>query len=99
MLLRDYFNSFITSTETVNYPGTKLVGVAFKLRERIEERNSLLSLHRQKSVVHDAYVVVICIFKIKAVNFPNVIQPNAFQLFFVSHYPFDPFFSFFFPSK
>ena len=53
MLLRDYFNSFNLYTQTTNYPGTKLVGVPFKLRKRM--KNSLPWVH----VLHKTLNLVI----------------------------------------
>ena len=44
--------SRLTFTETVNYPGTKLVGVAFKLRKRMKNSPSCVHvLHKTLNLV------------------------------------------------
>ena len=47
----------LTSTEMANYPGTKLVGVAFKLRKKM--KNSLCS-HSPKNLEFGHFTLLFC---------------------------------------
>ena len=52
VLLRDYFNSLNFYKNGEHYPGTKLVGVAFKLRKKMKNSPSCVHvLHKTLNVV------------------------------------------------